>query len=88
MFGIASPKDCTGSYITNVMVRAVNLGDQTAFDVIANVYVAETSTGDSAMAQWMLGDVNAHVQGYFEVEVTSGFFCSAVDGSWVTFTWN
>jgi len=88
MFGTASPKECTGTYITNVMVRAANLGDQVALDVIASVYVAETTAGDSATADWTLGDVNAHVQGYFEVEVTSSFTCSSVDGSWVTFTWN
>jgi len=88
MFGVASPKECTGNYITNVGVRVANLGDQTALNVVVNVYVAETSSGNDAMAQWLLFDVGPHGWGYFEVEVTSSFFCSAVDSSWVTFTWN
>lgn len=88
VMGTASIKECTGTYSASMIVTYANFGDQTANDVIADIYISDINYDNLASGQYLLGDVAFYTVESFEWVITSGWYCSNADESWVTFTWN
>ncbi len=52
------------------------------------LYISDVNYDNLAEEQHLLDDVAPYIVESFEWVITSGWYCSNADGSWVTFTWN
>ena len=86
VMGPADVKAWSGSTSATVIVSYANFGDQTASNVIANIFISDPDRGDLANGQYMLGTVEPYAMSNFEWTINTGWYCYSVE-SWVTFTW-
>jgi hypothetical protein len=87
VMGTASVKECDWSTSATVVVIYTNLGDQTANNVIADIFVSDPENTRLANSQKLLGDVAPYSVDSFEWIVNTGWYCYNAE-AWVTFTWS